>query len=158
MTEETLSPIDAVSTEEPVEAIEPSEQPIETEISVDELTQLRQQADELRELQTKLAAEKRKEEILQRAAAEEIKGMDKIYDFLDPSLLTDEKLPEIFAAVNGHLRPRRISIGSTMNVSGTTVSEKSTTLLLAEAAEKARTSGRVEDLTAYSKLRRTLKK
>lgn len=155
MSEETLAPIDAVPTEETAEAIE---QPVETEISADELSQLRQQADELRELQTKLAAEKRKEEILQRAKAEEIKGMDKIYDYLDQSLLTDEKLPEIFAAVNAHLRPRQITIGESTNVSGTTVSEKSATLLLEEAAEKARTSGRVEDLTAYSKLRRTLKK
>ncbi|AWE07892.1 hypothetical protein DCE79_11065 [Lysinibacillus sp. 2017] len=158
MTDETLAPTDAVSTEESAEVIEPSEQPIETEISADELTTLREQAEELKEIQAQLAAEKRKEEILQRAAAEEIKGMDKIYDFLDPSFLTDEKLPEIFAAVNAHLHPRQLPIGITMNRGSGQPQERSTTFLLAEAAEKARTSGRIEDLTAYSKLRRTLKK
>ena len=49
-------------------------------------------------------------------------------------------------------------IGATMNVSGTQASAVSAETRLAEAREKARKSGRIEDRIAYDKLKRELSK
>ncbi|MFL0584542.1 hypothetical protein ACH0B6_18380 [Solibacillus silvestris] len=157
MTDETLTPIDAASTESVPEAIEQTEQPVETEIAADELAALRTQAEELKALQEKLAEEKLRTDVLAQAKASGITGMEDIYDFLDKSLLTPEKLPEILSTINGKFKSRPVPIGVPMNTSGES-RERSADQMLAEAAAKARASGRHEDMAAYTQLKRQLKK
>lgn len=149
MTEETVAQVEEVSTE----VIEPTEQPIETEIAADELDVLRAQADELKALQTRLAEEKLRDDVIAQAKKVGIRGMEDIYEYLDKSLLTEDKLPEILATINGKFKSRPITIGVPMNGNGK-MNERSVDTILAEAAEKARKSGLTDDLVAYSKLKR----
>lgn len=149
MTEEQIEQVDEVSTE----VIEPTEQPIETEIAADELEALRAQADELKALQTRLAEEKLRDDVIAQAKAAGVSGMEDIYEYLDKTLLTEDKLPEMLATINGKFKSRPITIGKPTNVNGM-ANERSADAVLAEAAEKARKSGLTDDLVAYSKLKR----
>lgn len=153
MTEETVTQVEEVSTE----VIEPTEQPIETEIAADELEALRTQAEELKALQTRLAEEKLRDGVIAQAKKAGIRGMEDIYDYLDKSMLTEDKLPEMLAAINDKLKSQPRSIGVSMNVNGRE-NERSVVSILAEAAEKARKSGLQDDLVAYSKLKRKYRK
>lgn len=153
MTEETITHVEDVSTE----VIEPTEQPIETEIAADELEALRTQAEELKALQTQLAEEKLRDDVIAQAKKVGIRGMEDIYEYLDKSLLTEDKLPEMLATINGKFKSQPRTIGIAMNVGGK-MNEKSVDSILAEAAEKARKSGLQDDLVAYSKLKRKYRK
>lgn len=153
MTDETLTQVDEVSTE----VIEATEQPIETEIAADELEALRAQADELKALQTQLAEEKLRDDVIAQAKKVGIRGMEDIYDYLDKSLLTEDRLPEMLATINDKFKSQPRSIGVSMNVNGK-MNERSADSILAEAAEKARKSGLQDDIVAYSKLKRKYRK
>lgn len=154
MAEEILQP----------EAVETPEQPIaqneevETAIDADELEALRKQSAELEELQAKLTADKQREEILSQASKSKIRGFDKLYEFLDVSKIeTDEGKQALFELLETPgLFSRQIPIGQPTN--GSSQQDRSADALLAEAAAKARATGRHEDMVAYTQLKRQLKK
>lgn len=153
-TEENLQPVTAELSEQPIAENEE----VETVIDATELEALRQRAAELEEIQAKQVAEQQREEILGFASKSKIRGFDKLYDFLDVSKIeTDEGKQALFEMLQTPgLFSRQVAIGSATN--GGPQQDRSADALLAEAAAKAKATGRREDMVAYTQLKRQLKK
>lgn len=151
---------------EPVETAEQTiaqGEEVETMIDADELETLRQRAAELEELETKIAFDKQRDEILSYASKSNVRGFDKLYEFLDHSKLeTEEGKQSLFELLaSPELFSRSVSINRPtigMPTNGGPQNDRSADALLAEAAAKARATGRHEDMVAYTRLKRELKK
>lgn len=141
-----------------LETVDTPEQPIEDGIDADELEVLRERAAELEKLQTELATGQRREEVLGYASKSKIRGFDRLYEFLDVSKIeTDEGKLALFELLDSPgLFSRQVAIGQPTN--GGQQKDRSADAILAEAAAKARATGRHDDMVAYSQLKRELKK
>lgn len=97
-------------------------------------------------------------DVLDYASKSKIKGFDRLYEFLDVSKLeTDEGKQALFEVLDTPgLFSRPTPIGQPTN--GGPQRQKSADQLLAEAAAKARATGRPADAVAYSRLKRELNK
>ncbi|WML30251.1 hypothetical protein RCG24_20605 [Neobacillus sp. OS1-32] len=97
-----------------------------------------------------------------RASAKGISNIDKVMPFLDFSKVNDAEgvdtlveMIDILAGVSGSKKNIQKPLGEPSN-SGKIIPDKSPDTLLKEAGDKARKSGKLEDIAAFSALKQKL--
>ncbi|EON74126.1 hypothetical protein [Lysinibacillus sphaericus] len=148
MTDETT-----VQPEQEVIEAQEAEQPTEQT----EIDELRAQVAEYEALKAQLAEQEatQKAEILaQKVEQSGVKDFDKLQPFLDAAKLDGDALDELLGILQG-MKPKPAPIGSATN--GGSGEKTAQQIVLAEAEAKARRTGTVEDIAAFSGLKQKIK-
>lgn len=123
-----------------------------------DIDELLAKAQQLEELQAKIAEQERQAkevQLTEKFSKAGVTNFEKLRPFLNSETLDGESLDELIGVLS-ELKPKAKAVGTPTN--GGAVNERaSKEAQLRQAAEVAKRSGRTEDVAAYSRLKQKLK-
>ncbi|WP_447402540.1 hypothetical protein ACE1MS_18380 [Lysinibacillus sp. fkY74-1] len=122
-----------------------------------EIDELRAQVAEFEALKAQIAkqeATQKAEIFAQKVEQSGVKDFDKLQPFLDATKLEGDALDELLGILQG-MKPKPAPIGTATN--GGSGNKTDQQIVLAEAEVKARRTGTVEDIAAFSGLKQKIK-